>query len=65
VKDTVLVALIAAAPAALGAFASFRNSGKIVEVKHELNSRLTESIRQAAEIGYAKGVQDERNRSTE
>jgi hypothetical protein len=65
VKDTVLVALIAAAPAALGAFASFRNSGKIVEVKHELNSRLTESIRQAAEIGYAKGVADERNRSAE
>jgi hypothetical protein len=56
-------ATIAAIPGTIAAIASLRNGNKIVEVKHELNSRLTESIRLAAEVGYNKGVADEKQRT--
>ena len=68
--DVVLVALIAAAPGTVAAITSYFNGRRIqatrndvVEVRHEINSRMDKALTAADQIGYDRGRREEEMRT--
>lgn len=67
--SAIIIAIIAAIPPTLVALLSLRkanqNGAQIIEVKHELNSRLTQLLEAREQLQHAAGVAQERGEQRE
>ncbi len=66
-SEAITIAVIITIPPTLVAIASLivgiLNSKKTSDVKHELNSRLTELVEAVKKVAHQEGVADERERA--